>query len=81
MQKVYRHTRYFFRSMTAFGFYMGLLHANISDGVMDATDGITLFIWILAIICMIMGLIGAKYCGYLEREYIREQRREERRIA
>lgn len=79
MQKMYRYTRCFFRTMIAFGMYMGLCHANISDGLMEATEEITLLIWILAMACMIMGLFGARYCGYLEREYIREQRAEERR--
>lgn len=80
MQKIYRYTQYFFRGMTAFGFYMGLLHANISDSLAEATDGIALLVWILAMVCMIMGLVGARRCKQLEREYIREQREEQRRI-
>lgn len=79
MQKIYRISQYFFRVMTAFGFYMGLCHASISDGLMEATEQIAFLIWALAIACMIMGFIGARYCKILERDYIREQRAEERR--
>ena len=79
MVHVYRICRYAFRAMGVWGICLGIHHANITDGMVVATEQAAIAAFIVSLACMIFAVIGDLRFEYLEREYIWEQRREERR--
>ena len=80
MAHVYRACRYAFRVMGAWGICLGIHHANITDGMVIATEQAAITVFIISLACMVFAVIGDLRFEYLEREYIQEQRREERRV-
>lgn len=66
--------------MSFFGFCLGIRSSNIGEGLIKATDTAAELAWLVAMGCIIMAYIGIGACRELEREYIQEQRDEERRV-
>lgn len=78
MAHVYRACRYVFRVMGVWGICLGIHHANITAGMIVATEQAAKTVFIISLACMAFAMIGDLRFEYLEREYIYEQRREER---